>query len=451
MSLLNADSVLTQAYAAENAKDFARAAKLYQQVIALAPNRPEAYIGLGLILQNAGAFADAEKHYRRAIKIAPKMALTYLNLGVIHVKRREEDAAMANFQQALKLDPNMKEALLNLAGVYERLGRLEDAARALDRLVQLAPTDITANMGRANILFMIGRWTDAWTSYQRRHAIFWGAGRALPGQPWRGEDITGKTVLLSYEQGLGEQIMFAAWVPEIARVAKHLIVECEARLVALFQRSFPGVEVVPWAADWHPRVRGADIDFHAALGDPGLWLRRGFADFPAHAGYLIPDAAQVAASRARYEELAKGRRIAGLAWHSAAIPFGPQKSIPPDALAPLLAREDIFWINLQHGPARTSVGAPLWTDSSIDPAGDFDPLAAQVKALDVVVSASNGTAHLAAALGTPTFLALPKVLGRHWYWFPERDTNPWYPAARPFVQARDGAWDDVIARIATAL
>jgi Flp pilus assembly protein TadD len=451
VSLFNADSLLPQAYAAQSAKDFARAAKLYEQVIAIAPHRPEAYINLGLIRQNAGALDEAERLYRRAIKLAPKMAIPYLNLGVVHVKRGEEDAALANFQQALKLEPNRTDALLNLAGVYERLGRLPEAARALDRLVELAPTDITANMGRANVLFMIGRWTDAWTSYQRRHGIFWGAGRKLPGQPWRGEDIAGKTVLLSFEQGLGEQIMFASWIPEIARAAKHLIIECEARLVALFQRSFPGVEIVPWSADWHPRVRASEIDFQAALGDPGLWLRGRFAAFPAHEGYLKPDPAQVAAHRTRYQDLAKGRRIAGLAWHSAALPFGPQKSVPKEALAPLLAREDIFWINLQHGPARGEVGAPLWTDSTIDPAGDFDPLAAQIKALDVVVSASNGTAHLAAALGRPTLLALPKVIGRHWYWFPERESNPWYPAARPFVQEREGSWDGVMERIAAAL
>ena len=420
-------------------------------MIALAQNRPEAYINLGLMHQNAGRLDEAEKLYRRAIKVGPKTTVAHLNLGVVHVLRREEDAALACFQQTLKLDPNRKDALLNLAGVYERTGNAEGAARALDRLVALAPTDITANMARANALFMIGRWKDAWTSYHRRHAIFWGAGRALPGRPWRGEDVAGKTVLLSFEQGLGEQIMFASMIPEIARAAKHVIVECEARLVALFQRSFPGVEIVAWSAQWHPRVRASDIDFHAALGDPGLWLRDSFTRFPAHGGYLVPEPARVSEMRGRYVAMANGKRIAGLAWHSAAIPFGPQKSVPLDALAPLLARDDILWVNLQHGAARGEARAPVWTDPAIDPAGDFDPLAAQIAAIDIVVSASNGTAHLAAALGKPTFLILPKVIGRHWYWFPERESNPWYPAARPFVQDRDGVWASAIARVASAL
>ena len=92
MSLFNADSLLPQAYAAQSAKDLARAAKLYEQVIAIAPHRPEAYINLGLIRQNAGALDEAERLYRRAIKLAPKMAIPYLNLGVVHVKRGEEDA-----------------------------------------------------------------------------------------------------------------------------------------------------------------------------------------------------------------------------------------------------------------------------------------------------------------------------------------------------------------------
>ncbi len=451
MSFLNADSLLSQAIAAQNAKDFARAATLYEQVIKLAPSRPEAYVNLGLMHQNSGRLEVAEKLYRQAITLAPKMAIAHLNLGVVHVSRHEDEAALACFQQALKIEPDRKDALLNLAGAYERTGRLENAAKALDRLVTLAPTDITTNMARANALFMLGRWKDAWTSYHRRHAIFWGEGRALPGQAWRGEDITGKTVLLSFEQGLGEQIMFASMIPEIARAAKHVIVECEARLVGVFQRSFPEIEVVPWSASWHPRVRGADIDFHAALGDPGLWLRAAFEDFPRHDGYLIPDAASVAEMRARYAAAANGKRIAGLAWHSAAVPFGPQKSIPPAALAPLLAREDIFWVNLQHGPARGEIGAPLWNDSAIDPSGDFDPLAAQIAALDVVISASTATAHVAGAIGKPTLLILPKVLGRHWYWFPERDSNPWYPSVKTFVQERDGVWNNAVARAETAL
>jgi Flp pilus assembly protein TadD len=451
VSLLNADTLLGQAIAAQNAKDFARAAALYQQVIVLAPNRPEAYVNLGLMHQNSGRLDVAEKLYRGAIKAAPKTAIAHLNLGVVHVQRREEDAALACFEQVLKLDPNRKDALLNIAGVYERMGKIESAAKTLDRLITLAPADITANMARANVLFMLGRWKDAWTSYYWRHAIFWGEGRALPGRAWRGEDVSGKTVLLSFEQGLGEQIMFASMVPEIGRMAKHVVVECEARLVALFRRSFPGVEVVPWSADWHPRVRASDIDFHAALGDPGLWLRSSFESFPAHRGYLLADTAQAADLRKRYSAMANGRRIAGLVWHSAAVPFGPQKSIPPAALAPLLAREDIFWINLQHGPARVEVGAPLWTDPSIDPGGDFDPLAAQIAALDIVVSASTATAHVAGAIGKQTLLLLPKVLGRHWYWFPERDSNPWYPAVKTVVQDRDGVWGEAIARTAAAL
>jgi len=451
VSLLSADSLLAQAIAAQNAHDFARAAALYQQLITLAPGRPEAYVNLGLMHQNSGRLEAAEKLYRGAIKIAPKLAAAHLNLGVVHVRRREEDAALACFQQVLKLEPDRKDALLNVAGVYERTGKLESAAKALDRLIALAPADITAHMARANALFMLGRWQGAWTSYHRRHAIFWGEGRALPGRPWRGEDAAAKTVLLSFEQGLGEQIMFASMVPEIARAARRVIVECEARLVTLFQRSFPGVDVVPWSADWHPRVRGADIDFHAALGDPGLWLRDSFESFPAHDGYLVPEAARVAALREHYTAMANGKRIVGLAWHSAAVPFGPQKSIPPAALAPLLAREDVFWVNLQHGPARGEIGAPLWTDPAIDPSGDFDSLAAQIAALDAVVSASTAGAHVAGALGRRTLLILPKVLGRHWYWFPERESNPWYPSVKTFVQRQDGVWDDAAARASAAL
>lgn len=447
----NADQLLAQAYAAQNAGDLARASEFYVQVIACAPARPEAYVNLGHIKQNAGDFDAAAALYRQALVVAPDTAFAHLNLGVLHVAQGDDEGAVAAFQAALALQPDLVPAIFNLASAYERGGRLTEALAALDRLVALAPGEIPFNLARAQVQFALGRWSEAWASYNHRHRIFWPMGRSLPGAPWRGQDARGKTVLLSYEQGMGEQIMFASMIPEIAAQAGHVIVECEARLVALLARSFPQVEVVPWRSEGHPRVRAPEIAFHAALGDPGAWLRDHEGRFPVTRGYLIADPAATAASRARYEVQAKGRIIAGLSWHSAAVTFGAPKSVPYAALAPLLERDDVFWVNLQHGPARDVADPRLWTDADIDPGGDFDPLAAQVAAMDVVAGASTATMHLAGGLGKSTYVLLPKVHGRHWYWFPEKAAPPWYPSVRTFMQDQDGVWETPIKRLSAAL
>ena len=256
--------------------------------------------------------------------------------------------------------------------------------------------------------------------------------------------------MLAYEQGLGEQIMFASHVPELLALGARLVLECEARLVPLLARSFPDVEVVAWQQPWSPSVKAADIDFHAAAGDSARWLRPGHPGAPVSAGYLKADPQRTAALRARYEALAGGRRIVGVSWHSAGVNYGTQKSMPLAALAPLFARPDIFCVSMQYGVAPAAIDG-LFFDPEIDVTADLEAAAAQAAAMDLVVTVSNTTAHLAAAVGRPVWLMLPKAAGRLWYWFSDQARHPWYTALRPFVQTRAGVWDDVVAKVTAEL
>lgn len=437
-------ATIEKAVSAQNAGDVDTAAALYEQLIADEPARPEGYVNLGRIKQDQGDLNAAEDLYRRAVSVAPDSAFAHLNLGVVHVLRANEVVAAAEFEKTLQLEPDLAPARFNLAGVYQREGRLEDALTLLSGILEKHPDDISAILAKVPLLFELGQLDSAWEHYNRRYEL----DQSLRTPLWRGENIKNKKVFLCHEQGLGEQIMFASMVPDLLGQGAALTIEVEPRLASLFTRSFPSIAVLSWQKPRHPNVLSGSFDMYAPIGNAGAWMRNAFNKFPQHCGYLKPDPSRAAALRAKYQKAAGARRLAGLSWHSSSALFGRDKSVPPADLAPLLNRDDVLWVNLQHGAAAQDIGCgPLLRDPDIDPLADLDGFAAQIEALDFVVSVSNTTAHLAGALGKPVYVMLPKTKNRHWYWFPGRAPNPWYSSLKPFVQETEGVWTDVVAAV----
>lgn len=173
-------------------------------------------------------------------------------------------------------------------------------------------------------------------------------------------------------------------------------------------------------------------------------------------GVLQADAAATVAYRDRLAARADGRPCIGLSWRSSNAAYGAQKSLALADLGPLLrARPDLFWVDLQYGDTaaeRAEVGDLLWHDPAIDPLRDLDAAAAQYAALDLVITTSNTAAHLAGALGVPTWLLLPAPgFGLLWYWQLERADNLFNPSIRCFRQAAPGDWPGVVAAVGAAL
>ncbi|MFC3678189.1 hypothetical protein [Ferrovibrio xuzhouensis] len=177
-------------------------------------------------------------------------------------------------------------------------------------------------------------------------------------------------------------------------------------------------------------------------------------------GFLIADAGESARQRSRHDVLAGGRPRIGVAWRSGNADYGWHKSLRLADLAPVLRQRPVFWVDLQYGDTRTERtalaaehGVDLWHDDAVDPLADLDAVAAQIAALDLVISVSNTAVHLAGALGVPTWLLLPPPgYGLLWYWSVDRPDSPFYPAVRGFRQQDAAAgWGAVVAGVAEAL
>ncbi|WP_419696403.1 hypothetical protein ACN2CC_11805 [Mesorhizobium muleiense] len=274
----------------------------------------------------------------------------------------------------------------------------------------------------------------------RRHIV---EGRA-DGE-WLGQDISGQVLLVDLmeteKQGLATAIHHASSVGRALARAARLIVLVEHRLVPLFQRTFP-------AAD----VRAVGQGTKAAYGEAHLFagVQHLTAVFETdettireHFVPLKPDPARVADLRARYRR--NGRPLVGVAWGSS----NPGKDLPPlTAWRGLLGRQDLQFVSLQYGRIEPDLkiltdGDParILHDVLVDQLVDMDLFAAQVAAMDAVVTISNTGAHLAGALGIPSVFILGDGFKRSWP--VEGDRTPYYPSA-VLVSKRERPWAAVM-------
>jgi hypothetical protein len=261
---------------------------------------------------------------------------------------------------------------------------------------------------------------------------------------WNGEYVAG-TLLVSGQQGLGEQILYASMVPDLAPYADQVGLDVDPRLVCLFARSFPGTRVVPHGS-------AGESDAQAPMPSLVRRLRPNWDAFPRREqGFLVPDKTRADALRERLA--GDGRLVVGLSWKSRKnSKLAKAKSACLLDFAPVLRMPNCRFIDLQYGDTRAEretvardMGVHVEQLGDVDNSQDVDGLAALMTACDIVVSVSNATAHLAGAIGRPTWVFVPHGQACPWYWFAERDDTPWYPHLRLKRQASGQSWTDLIA------
>jgi tetratricopeptide (TPR) repeat protein len=424
----------------------------YAQALELKPNYAEGWYNLGNLRQaqdRPDKLSEAAACYARAIELNPQLPQAHYNLGnTLHAQDKLE-AAEASFKRALACRPDYAEAHYNLGCVLEDLSRLEEALAAMARAITIKPDYAQAQFGRALAQLRNGEWEDGWRNYEWR----WQSQdhdtpqRAYSAPVWSGEKLETGRLLLWGEQGVGDEIQFAGLIREALGTGNRIMLDCDARLKPLLARSFPDVEVVSGCGP--AEAEGTEIAAQLPTGSlPGLF-RKNESSFTATASpYLKADPTAQEEFRARYSD---GRRLIGLAWYTKSEKTGRKRSIDLAKFAPLFALPGIRWISLQYGgfdnleQQAAAANASLVIDRTVDQFADMDRFAAQVAAMDEVVTIDNSTAHLAGALGIPVSLLLP--FAADWRWLERRTDSPWYPTLRLFRQPELGDWESVLKEI----
>ncbi|WP_374445420.1 tetratricopeptide repeat protein [Stella sp.] len=420
------------------------------------PTLHEAWLHLGNALRIQERRAEAADAYRRLLAAQPNDVQALANLALVLMELGDVDAARPLAARAVELAPRNADALHVAGTVAEVAGDLAEAERHFRAAAAARPGFAEADFSLGWLLMSEGRFRDGQPGFDRRWQLpRFDKWRRPHRQPlWDGSALAGRKLLVWGDHGPGDEIMYSRLVPAVAAAGGTVLLECEPRLAPLFARAFPTVTVVPRSDP--PAAAAVGADLQCPTGSLPGRLHAGPASLPREPiAHLLADAPRARALRERYRD---GRLLVGLSWHSRHPGIGTEKSLPLAGWTPILQTPGCRFVSIQYGDHGAELaevgeksGVPILVDPEIDPLRDFDAAAAQIAALDLVVSISNTAAHLSAALGVPTWMMVPKGRGLFWYWLLERADSPWYPSLRLYRQTAAGDWSGVIGRIAADL
>ncbi|CAO3449344.1 hypothetical protein [Azospirillum argentinense] len=436
--------------------DAAAAERLARRARALAPQEAEAHAKLGLALAAQGRRAAAAVAARAALACDPAHAPSLSNLGALIVQT-ECGQALRLADRALRLAPELAEAQVVRGDALVHLDRPRDAEEAFRGALRVAPQLVVAHWNLSHLLLRLGDYATGWAEYEWRWRSEALAGQRRPfRQPlWDGSDLTGRTILVHAEQGLGDTIQFVRFLGAVLRAGPaRVYLEAHGPLLSLLERNTDParVTVIPRAPDF-PGLGGLpDTDVQIPLMSLAGLFCPNLESIPANAPYLRADPQRAAAWSERLAVKEPGLRV-GLVWAGNPSFHGDAQRSPRLAgLRPVLEVPGVRLFGLQKGPGREDLeGMDLpssFTDLGPEIA-DVADTAAIMANLDLVISSCTGPAHLAGALGVPVWVVLPHPAD--WRWLMERDDSPWYPAARLFRQTRSGDWSSPAEAVARAL
>jgi Flp pilus assembly protein TadD len=408
-----------------------------RRALALQPEYPEALSNLGVALYDQKEYEEAAQCQRRAIGLKPGFALAHSNLGNALLALKHFDEAAAAHRQAIALDPGFADAWSNLGTTLHHAGHYDEAIAALRRAIALAPQHANAHAGLGILLLMRGEFSKGWEEYDWRLQAAEKRPR-FQQRSWQGESLAGRHIYVQAEQGFGDTLQFARYLPALKARAGSVTLRVQGGLRTLMRESLPGIEVL---GDGGAPARDPDCDC-ALLSLPRLFKTR-LAAIPATVPYLRPPA-EIAARWGRRLATMQGLRT-GLVWAGSAEHANDfRRSLGLAALAPVLAVPGVSFASLQVGP-RTADRKTQPAAKILDLASrltDFAETAGAVAALDLVITVDTAAAHLAGALGKPVWLLLPWITD--WRWLLGREDSPWYPTMRLYRQRQGEAWQEVV-------
>ena len=435
------------------------AARLWEEVRRLDPPRLAAVDGQARALRDLGRFGEAVQLLREALMRNPRDARLWNSLGVTLTQDSQAAEAIIFFDEAVRLDRRFVAAIYNRGNARFDLDDLEGAAADYRQAHRLArnPSDLAAiAFAEATVALARGDLAQAWDAYEARFSRHrpGALGFDLPGRRWSpGARLAGRSLLVTGEQGLGDELMFANLLPNVLDALGpegRLSLAVEPRLVQLFARSFPTAEVVahattrtgPGFCRTAPGLdRPRDVDLWTPMGSLPREFRRSRADFPTATGYLAPH--PVLAGR-WLTWLGDGPPAVGISWRSGKVAGDRRRQYPPRELwEPLLRTPGVRFVNVQYGDCaeelaafRAQTGAEILEPPGLDLREDVDGLAALLSALDLTVCVANATAALAGAIGAEV-----AILGAPAAW-PRLGTGalPWYPQAWALTAPAFGDW-----------
>ncbi|MCC9621542.1 tetratricopeptide repeat protein [Thalassospira sp. MA62] len=434
------NDLFQRAVAAHQAGQIEEAIGLYGAALRQNPNQADVWNNLGVALRRTKRFDAALQAYRRSADLRADNAGLWSNMGNCLREMMLFDEALTAHNKALSLDDSLKSHIFNTGLTYRDQNRFGEALEYFERALAIDPDYVDANWDRALAHLALGNYAQGWAGYETRRRLADNPIHPLDGVPeWDGKaDLSGKRILLRGEQGFGDMIQFARFIPLVAKQAAHVIVECRKEL-ATVMRTVDGVGSVVEKGQPLP-----SFDFHVPLLSLPHVLGIGAKELQKQSvnSYMrAPGGKRVRLSPAPGTVLK-----VGLIWAGKLTPR--DRSCRLDLLLPIISAKGAafysFQIDERRGDiAKLGVGAFL-TDLG-DHIRDFGDSAVLMSAMDMVITIDSAPAHLAGAMGIPVWML--QLYTTDWRWMVDRADSPWYPSMRIYRQEKPGDWTSPIEKL----
>lgn len=456
----------------------------YQKAIELNPNYTEAYNNLGITLRELGNLDESEKIYKKIIKIKPKYFEAYSNLGITLREQGRLEESKLNFETVLKLKPDNAEGYYNLGVVLRDLGRLEESEEYYKKAIELKPNYVEAYNNLGVTLRELRKLEESDLNYNKaiklnpKHADAynnlsfnyllkkefkqayelsewrWKTKRNIGNvfvtkKPlWNGEK--NKTIFVWKEQGVGEEIMFGSILNDLEKISNKLIVNCDKRLIPLFERSLSKKIIYEPNRN---KINENDFDHHIPMGSLRSYFRKNLEDYSVTSkGFLSANNEK----KLHFERKLKSNTndmSVGISWSTkSSIQMSSFRNVSLEKLIQSLKNLNLKFVNLQYGDVTKEIeeinnklGINIITFPDLNYKNDIDDLASLVSACDLIVSIDNFTVHLAGSLGKETKLLLPYTMDSRWGI--DDNFSYIYDSVKIFRQTELNNWDSVFQEL----
>ncbi len=469
----------------------------------------QAYTKQALQEVQEGKISEAEQKFNYILEIYPNHPLVLYGLATVYSKQGRCAMSMMAYEKSLKIDPYVSECWNNLGGMYRKFGLMDDCRHAFNEAIRISETEkfkegrsveeqnklradylsnlgssyvadhnaekaleifdiaLKSNKGCKNALWNrslayleLGRWEEGFRDYDCGNRLDVNHSRNYNGQAqsviadwWDGSP--GKTVVIYGEQGIGDEIMFASIIPDMIKDCKKVILDAHERLISIFRRSFPQVDVYGTRKhselEW---VRNYDIDAQVAIGSLGKFYRKKDEDFPGDK-YLIADDKLKSKIMDKLSALSNKKNI-GISWKGGTRSSSKDvRCMPLEEFAPLMrAFPEYNFISLQyqkHTPEEVDAFNEKHLDEGLyiyhwqNIIDDYDLTAALLIQLDIIVSVPQSVVHLAGALGVKTYQLCP--YRGLWQMGVYGCEMPWYKSVKNIWQPSDDAWKECVIKV----
>ncbi len=423
----------------------------YRKALSIKPDFTEVHSNLGNILKKRGKYDDAVKHYNTAIHHNPDFAEAYNNLSDVYRILGKYDQALELCHISIQIKPDFNSAYVNLGNIYLAQGNFTASLEQYQKAIEIRPEYPDAHYNKGLVLLMKGEFREGWEEYGWRFKSKEIADqinyRELGIPVWDGTPLNGRTILIESEQGIGDQIQFARYIPLMKKMGGRVVFECQKELIPLFE-SYKDIDRLvekPYKSDC---VENIDVCVKL-LNLPGI--------FDASLDNILADVPYLKTGNVSVDKLEDRFNIAtfkiGIVWAGnpnhgndrnrscKLTDFNVLSSIPEVELFSLQKRGINENDERQLSAMQvTDLGKELY---------DFNDTASIIEKLDLVISVDTSVAHLAGALGRPVWTLLPFI--PDWRWMLDREDTPWYPTMKLFRQRVPGSWEEVFERVAVEL